>query len=165
MVYSISLCHFSNQSFLTQDTFACQIWVWLLNSHQEKTKLRDMQELQVSEQIASLRWSRKVIGHCEKNLYYHVGHVFLSKLLCMNLCRLWIKVSWLQSCSRRRSTTTQWTILLWESQCMRWSQPKAPLEYEERRYKTCVEQIHQVSFMGENILKSHCFCPVPVLGG
>lgn len=30
---------------------ACQIWVWLLNFHQERTKPMDTLELQVSKQI------------------------------------------------------------------------------------------------------------------
>lgn len=43
--------HVSKPNLFTQDTSVCQIWVWLSNSHQEKTKLLDMLELQVREQI------------------------------------------------------------------------------------------------------------------
>lgn len=65
---------------------ACQIWVWLLNFHQEKTKLLDMQELQVSEQIQylKLKLNKSIQANVTggKNLYHHVS-CFSKQSICV----------------------------------------------------------------------------------
>lgn len=60
-------------------------------------------------------------------------HILEFKLYTLETMRL--QVSWLQNFWRRRSTTTRWTTSPWGLLSMRWSQPKAPFECEERRYR------------------------------
>lgn len=50
----------SIKPFVPQDMSACQTWVWLLNSHQVKTKLQDTLELQVMRQYTKTdKWTKQ----------------------------------------------------------------------------------------------------------